>query len=313
MFSNTIDARSLLRDDLGPGYAPEYVRARLHGRHASLTRAAAAGFSASRDLTDEQIWSAFLTELAWLFRQMNPRLRAEHAPLFALFEMKTIVLCLRHASLGRAAPPSRLLEGSLLSLPIQKILREPRPAGVIVASLADALGGLSRPFLDLDTRYFESGLRGCEDALMRLFLEAVATTRLTAPVRMFLTRFTDLRNIMALYKHVRWQMKGPLVLINGGALAVPALKNIVITQDQGALDALVATITGHVEADSELSLETGLLAALTHALAQASRRNGGDWIVAHYVWSRYVHARNLAVRQHATGLDRAALARELIA
>ena len=310
MFSTTIDARSLLRDDLNAGYATEYVRARLHGRRASLTRAA--GLSASRDLTDEQIWSAFLIELDWLFRQMNPRMRAGHAPLFALFEMKTIVLVLRHASLGRAAP-DRLLHHSLLSLPIQRILREPRPAGVMVASLADALGGLSRPFLDLDTRYFESGLRGCEDALMRLFLEAVAAARLTAPVRMFLTRFTDLRNVMALYKHVRWQMKGPLVLINGGSLAVPALKNIVITQDHGALDALVATITGHLEADSELSLETSLLAALTHALARASRRNGGDWIVAHYVWSRYVYARNLAVGQHAAGLDRAALAKELIA
>jgi hypothetical protein len=312
MFSNTIDARSLLRDDLDAGYAPEFVRARLHGRDASLTRAAAAGLSASRDLTDEQIWSAFLAELDWLFRQMDARMRAGHAPLFALFEMKTIVLCLRHAALGRAAP-GRLLDHSLLSLPIQRILREPRPAGVMVASLADVLGGLSRPFLDLDTRYFESGLRGCEDALMRLFLEAVAPTRLTAPVRMFLTHFTDLRNVMALYKHVRWQIKGPLVLINGGSLVVPALKDVVITQDHAALDALVASITGRAEADSELSLETSLLAALTHRLAQASRRKGDDWIVAHYVWSRYVHARNLAVRQHASGLDRTVLARELIA
>jgi hypothetical protein len=310
MSTSTSIVRGLLRNDAGPGHPPEYLLARLHARRASL----AAPPPTAGPPSDDDIWNAFLGELGWLFRQMHPRTRVDYSPLFLLFEMKTIVLCLRNAALERVEPRQRLLERSLLSDGIRDVLGAPRPVGAMVAGLGDALAGLSASFADLDARYFEAGLRGCEDALMRLFLESLRKARLAPPLRQFVSLFIDLRNVMALYKHQRWDLKGPVALIAGGSIAVPALKAIVIKDDRDALDALVLKLTGRpVTADNELSLETALLASLGSQLSASRRARGDAWLVTEYVWSRYVHARNLAVRHHATGIDRATLERELIA
>src|SRR5688572_11904299 len=189
MFSPSISVRSLLRDDAGAGYPPGYVLARLHGRRPAWAGVQQTGTASGADGSDDQIWARFLDELNWLFRQMDARLREANAPLFGLFEMKTIVLCLRNASLDRVEAQQRLLERSLLSAPLRGILGQRRHVGAIVAALGGALGGLSRAFADLDSRYFEAGLKGCEDALMRIYLEAVADTRVAPPARHFLTRF----------------------------------------------------------------------------------------------------------------------------
>ena len=312
MSSTPISVRTLLRDDAGNGYPPGYVLARLHGRRAALVmpHAGAAAGSGS----DEEIWRGFLDELGWLFRQMDPRLRHANAPLFGLFEMKTIVLCLRNAALDRVQSQRRLLERSLLSAPLRDILGQRRHVGAIVAALGEALGGLSRAFLDLDSRYFEAGLKGCEDALMRIYLESLEAARLPAPARHFLTRFTDVRNLMALYKHLRWELEGPVVLIGGGTIDVTAFRQAVINSDRAALDALIVRTAGtSINAETETAVETRLLTALSGDLRRARREHGGEWLVPEYMWSAYVHARNLAVRHHAAGLEPAVVAREMIA
>jgi hypothetical protein len=312
MSSTSISVRSLLRDDAGSGYPPGYVLARLHGRRAAFAVPHAAAAAAAG--SDEEIWRAFLGELGWLYRQMDARMRDANAPLFALFEMKTIVLCLRNAALDRVQSQRRLLDDSLLSPALRGILGQRRHVGAIVAALGGALGTLSRAFLDLDSRYFESGLKGCEDALMRMYLESLTQTRLPKPTRHFLTRFTDVRNLMALYKHLRWDMEGPVVLVHGGTIDVAAFRDAVIANDRGALEALVVRAAGvQLSAETETGIETTLLTALTGDLKRARREHGGHWLVPEYLWSAYVHARNLAVLHHAAGLEPAAVARELIA
>ena len=309
MFSKALTVRSLLRDDVGAGYPPAYVLARVRGRRSVL----AADQGRTIDSTvDEQIWNAFLGELTWLFRQMDRRLRDAHAPIFALFEMKTIVLCLRNASLGRAAAQRQLVARSLLAPRLRQILAEPEPVGAIVAALGDEMGTLSRAFFDLDTRYFEAGLKGCEDALMRMYLESLASARVRPPVRLFLSRFTDLRNLMALYKHLHWRLTGPVVLIRGGSIDVSAFKQAVIHDDHAALAALAQRATGvPTTAADEIGLETRLLAALSDALRRARRERGGEWAIADYMWSIYVSARNRAVRHHGAGLEPAVVEREI--
>ena len=314
MSSTSISVRSLLREDAGAGYPPGYVLARLRGRRVAITGVPQAPIAAGVGDNDERIWRGFLDELQWLYRQMDARLREASAPLFGLFEMKTIVLCLRNASLDRVEAQRRLLERSLLSAPLRDILGQRRHVGAIVAALGGALGGLSRAFEELDSRYFEAGLKGCEDALMRIYLESLTATRLPPPTRHFLTRFTDLRNVMALYKHLRWELKGPVVLIHGGTIDVSVFREVVMNDDRAALDALIVRATGaRISAASEIGVETRLLTALGGELKRARRERGGEWLVPEYLWSAYVHARNLAVLHHTPGLEPSAVARELIA
>ena len=309
MSSSSINVRGLLRNDAGAGYPRDYVIARLHGRRVRIAPARAVAIAG-----DEEIWTRFLRELSWLFHQMNEPMRVGHAPLFTMFEIKTIVLCLRHAAPESVEPRRRLLAHSLLSAPLRDILLAPRHVGAVVTGLGQSLGSLSASFADLDARYFEAGLRGCEDAMMRLFLESMGPTRLVVPLRWFFDRFIDLRNLMALYKHLRWELKGPVMLIGGGSIPAATLKDIIFREDRDALDALVTTVTGRaVSAAHELSLETMLLSSLSAGLSRARREHGGEWLVTDYMWSCYVHARNLAVRSHAADLDATVLERELIA
>lgn len=313
MSSRSISVRTLLRDDAGPGYPPGYLLARLRGRRAALTGVPRTGAASGANGSDDAIWARFLDELNWLFRQMDARRREASAPLFGLFEMKTIVLCLRNAALDRVESQRRLLERSLLSVALRDILGQQRHVGALVLALGAALGGLSRAFLDLDSRYFEAGLKGCEDALMRIYLESIAEARLAPPTRHFLTRFTDLRNLMTLYKHQRWELKGPVVLIRGGTIDVSVFRDAVIRDDRAALDALVVRATGvRITSASEIGIETRLLSALGGALKRARRERGGEWLVPEYMWTAYRHARNLAVLHHSAGLDPSTVAREMI-
>ena len=75
-----------------------------------------------------------LRELAWLHTQMNRELRETFAPLFALFEIKTIVLCLRNRAIGRTGEITRLLARSLLADEVKAILlRGPEVRSTITA------------------------------------------------------------------------------------------------------------------------------------------------------------------------------------
>lgn len=305
----------MLRNDLGSGYPREFVLARLRGRRAALNEYGPARAPQDHGGTDEHIWGGFLDELAWLFRQMDRRLREGTAPVFVLFEIKTIVLCLRNAELDRTEVQRHLLERSLLSAALRDILAQRRNVGATVAALGTALGGVSPAFLDLDARYFEAGLKGCEDALMRVYLDAVADVKLAAPARHFLRRFTDLRNLMALYKHLRWDLKGPVVLIRGGTIETPVFREVMVREDRAVLDALIARTTGLQldDAAGELAVESRLMAAFGNELRRLRRLRDATWMVPDYMWSAYARARNQAVLHHAAGLEPAVIAREMIA
>ncbi len=115
----------LLRDIPGDGYPTDYVVARVRARRTALTHdwRAAGARRASLAASDEAIWDGLLQEFEWLYLQMDRPMRARLAPVFALFELKTIVLCLRNASAGRPDEIERLLGHSLLADRVRDALR----------------------------------------------------------------------------------------------------------------------------------------------------------------------------------------------
>lgn len=247
---------------------------------------------------------------------MNHGLRECFAPVFGLFELKTIVLGVRNKAAQRTVEIERLLECSLLSDRLRQALREPPDVRSTVAAVSDALADHAPDLRDAVEAYAEQGLRGFEDCLVRGYLAHVAVTRMHPAIRAFFTSFTDLRNLMILYKHLRWEIVEEDVFIPGGTVETARFVQVAARKEYAGLEALAIEVTGPGRAPvvaTEGAFESVLLGRMTRQLRKAGRDDEGVALVLDYVWRSYVQARNLAVLYHAGELGREALERELIA
>ncbi|HSP16560.1 MAG TPA: V-type ATPase subunit [Thermoanaerobaculia bacterium] len=305
-----------MRENAADGFPTDYLIARIRGRQTALIsdweRLIALG--GTQEESDEQIWGAFLQELEWLQVQMNRRLRDMFASLFVLFEIKTIVLCLRNKAAARTPEIDEMLARSLLANHIKAILRQPADVRSAVAMLADAMAVTSPAFRELDSAYAEGNLQGFENALMRIYLQEISTRRLQPVMKMFFILFTDLRNLVLLYKDLRWGVATSCPFISGGSIDAARLQEIARRRDTAALDDLVSNVTGvdTISAANESALETILLRSMTRKLLVMRHTDDGAALIVVYMWRIYVQARNLAVLHHGVDLDAETLERELV-
>jgi hypothetical protein len=140
--------------------------------------------------------------------------------------------------------------------------------------------------------------------------------RLHPPVREFFASFIDLRNLMTLYKQVRWEIVDVEAFQSGGTIDVPRLQRISAARDMAGLDLLVREVAGRAApplATAEGSLETILLGSLSRRIRSMSREDDPVGTVLDYAWRVYVHARNQSLLLHAAHLDYAGLEKELVA
>lgn len=308
----------LLREIGADGYPTDYLAARVRSRRAALI-ADERGARASRPVvavSDEAIWGAMLTEFDWLRRQMNPRLRCDFAPVFMLFGIKTLVLCLRSKAAERHQEIERLLRHDLLADELREALRRAPDAAAAAKAIAAAFGAVLEDAHGLEAAYADGGLKAFETRLTRDYLQYVAAVRLHPAVHRFFTAFIDLRNLMTLYKHLRWGFQDPAAFVPGGTVDAARLREASASGDSGYLDACVGRMTGDAAPAAvvgEAALESRLLGGLTRALRRAGREGDEVELILDYVWSLYVQARNRALRLHAGASDAATLERELIA
>jgi ATP synthase (C/AC39) subunit len=308
----------LLRDIAADGYPADYLVARVRGRRAALlAQGRRAGSSRlPTEASDAAIWDALLVEFDWLRRQMNRRLRRDFAPVFTLFVIKTLVLCLRNKAAERHAAVERLLRHDLFAEDLRDALVRAPDVLAAVAVLVEAFGALLGDARGLGAAHADGGLKGLETRLTRDYLQHVAAAPLRPAVHDFFAAFIDLRNVMTLYKHLRWGFHDAAAFVPGGTLQTPCLVDASASGDAACLDAFVREIAGGaapVMAASEVALESRLLSCLTQRLRKAGREGDDVALILDYLWGVYVEARNRALRLHARGVDDAALERELIA
>ncbi len=265
--------------------------------------------------SDERIWETLLQELQWLHRQMSSRLRATFAPVFVLFELKTIILCLRNKAIQKSVNIEILLSRSLLAERLQQLLRRETDVRSTVATLADALSSTAEGFAALESAYAQDGLKGLENNLTRIYLQYIRKQRLHAVIKKFFLSFIDLRNIMLLYKQLRWEVENGTPFISGGTIEPSRLQELLARKDLAELDTLVTSVTGLKTltiASTEGAVETALLASLTQKLRKLGRENEKVGLILDYIWRIYIQARNLAVLYHGKELDADTLERELV-
>jgi vacuolar-type H+-ATPase subunit C/Vma6 len=265
--------------------------------------------------SEDAVWRTLLLELNWLHRQMNPRLRQTFTPIFLLFELKTVVLCLRTRTFDKTASVHELLETSLLADAVKEALGQASDLQSTIAALEETFSIGADDLRGLRKAYDEAGLRGFEDALVRIFLEHVANRKLHPVIREFTESFIDLRNIVVLYKHLRWELKGEAPFIRNGAIDTSRFDEILERNDRSGYDDLVRGVTGVgalSNAASDAALESALLRAMTTKLRSVGRESEDVGLILDYVWRVYIQARNLAVLYHGEGIGPDALETELI-
>lgn len=291
----------LLRTDRA-GYPTDYVIARVRGRQGRPLSGT----------SDEEIWRALTSELAWLHGQVDPSLAARLSPLFALFELKTIVLAVRNRAIDRAPAVRAVLERSLLNEQLQAALRDASSLAAAIDGVVAALTRVAAPFGELTGAYAGDQLRGFEDALIRIYLEQAAAARLHPAVRRFVAAFIDARNVLLLHKQLRWNLVNGVRFIAGGTIAPGLFSAALRRGDPAAVAALVRQITGRRARVSQSALETTLLDGISRTIRPLRRHSEPAAVILCYVWQLYVRARNLSLIHHARDVEPDALTREVM-
>lgn len=303
------------------GYPADYLRGRISGRKGGLitdwerllaTADPLQGL-ALEEHSDEGIWRRLLSEYAWIWRQMEPKLRLIFAPYFTLVEFQTLVKVLRLKQAGESERAAQLLEHSQLGPAIKAQLLSEREPETVIAGLVPLFAAIDRRFYLLEESFREKGLSGFELRLAGLCLEYRAGQKMHPVMDTFFRMSIDHLNLLAIAKHQRWGVAESPAMIRGGRLSPSRLEDAAKGGDGGALAELVQQAIGQEMAKEGMErLEPLLLAALTKEVHRMGRCDDEVGPILDYLWRRLMETRNLGLLFHGSRIERDILRQELV-
>ena len=120
-----------------------------------------------------------MAEYQWVHSQMNQQLRDIFFSFFLYAELRTIFICLRHLLDKKAGAIDDLLDRSLLSDEVKKVLLFSTDLPAAVRGIERLFSSLSGRFLGLGTTLESSGLRAVEQRLIGTY--SVCNDRIRSP------------------------------------------------------------------------------------------------------------------------------------
>lgn len=260
------------------GYPTDYLLSRVRSRRV-LYKNFIAGES------PVEIWRHLLKEYRWIYIQMNGALRNIFRRFFIYSELRTIFMCLRYKK-GEYEKIEELLRFSLLSDDIKELLMGD-------SDIMTAIGGVEGAFLSISDRFgglkdifMKDGFRGFEQELTDVYFENTIDSKLHHTIKDFFTYVIDSRNIIAVYKHIRWQMHDYPSFINGGSIKEARLRRIFERQDISGITTLVQKLTGIITDAG--NIENSLLKRTTRFLRETARDPLCIGIILEHLWRCYV-------------------------
>ncbi len=293
----------------GRSQPADYIYARVAGRRGRLVPGWSPPPTPPSGVADFR--EVCRAELAWLWGAMDAGLRRTFAPVFGWFELHTWLLCLRWHGAGEVDTVRVLLDGSQLARPIREVLESASGAQGAVAASAQLLAELDPVFSGLQQRYADQGPGAFEQAAVEGYLQAIRRESLHPVVRRFFAELIDIRNLVALAKHLRWGVRIPPSLLAGGTLDLSRLAAIWRKGESAAVLALAGELAGETIAGPEL--ESTLLAGLGRRLRRRGREPLQPGAILDYLWRCRQQARNLELLRRTAQLPDAVLAQEVIA
>ena len=224
------------------------------------------------------------------------------------------MICLRHLVDKKAVAIDDLLDRSLLSDEIKKVLLFSTDLPSAVSGIERLFSSLSARFLGLRRTLESSGLRAVEQRLIgNLFVGNDWDSDLHRILKTYFSRLIDARNILGLYKFLRLGLKVQPVFIAGGAIPEMRVKDIIKKDDLPGVSLLVRECTGiAVERPDSTSIERALYRGMTRWLRKEGREPFGIAPILDYLWRCSIEAMNLSVLHHTKDLEREAVAAELV-
>ena len=316
----------LLQDIEDRGYPTDYLLARIRGRRVFfmsdwndvlsrhdineyLTSTHYGKFTTVRSAED--IRKRFLIELRWVYYQMNSKLRKVFQPYFIYSELDSLRVCLRYKSgKGTNKEIEQFLEVSLLSDKIKDILRIeadiPTVLYTLEKELPDMLAGLQYVFLT-------EGLKSAEQRITAALLEHIACSEVHPVISRFFNSIIDSKNVVTLYKHLRWETKSGPVYIGGGTINKSMLNKILHSYKTDELSHLVYKYTGfYIEEPDAANVEHAFLKSLTGQIKKWERECPDIGLILHYLWRCYIEAKNLSIISYGEKIDKNIIKEELV-
>lgn len=278
------------------GASSDYLYARIRCRRSELATVGLPQDSAS-DWPQQKL----LAEYRWLYRQAGPQLRKKLLPIFEYFELRLLVVALRCLAVGARSALRSQLQQSLFQTKVIEIIESSE-------QVADALERLQLDFAaqylfcgGLMETYLRQGPGGLEQVIVGGYLRQAVQDCRSEPVKRFLRYLLDMRNLLALQKHLYWQVPVDPPLLPSGSIDMTVLEKIWNDRDVAGLRVLMQQVSGQQELPGEIGCEGYLLQGLTSRLQREGRDPLQLGVVIDYLWRCWLATREQGLRLHRDG------------
>lgn len=310
------------------GYPTDYLLSRIRGRRANMI-ADWRPFLVTPDPIEylsttyykdlitspgaEAVWSRLLKEHKWVYLQMNSSLQDIFRPYFQYSEIRTILFALRYKEGREDRKIDDLLGFSLLSEEFKDILRDSEDVTSAILGVESIFSSVSDRFEGIKEISLKEGLKEVEQRLTGIYLEYMIDSGIHPVIREYFAHIIDLRNIIALYKHLWWEIKTSPHFINGGSIDPGRLGEIIKGKDIFRINSIIRKLTGlMIESPDATNVENSLLKWVRKYLVRTGRGPSGIGLILDYLWRCYIEARNLGVILNGRDIDREIISGELI-
>ena len=320
---------NVLEREADRGYPTEYLLSRIRGRRGYLIKdwnallASAAPLESLQgahyrglvtEYSKEGVWKGMLKECKWVYLQMNRGLRNVFSPFFLYSEIKTIILCLRHKrEKGHNTEVEDILTFSLLAGDLKEVLRRDADLPLILEEFERQFLSLPDKSEGLNDIYLKKGLKGVEEHMTDSIIDQIRTSSLHAVIHTFFAALIDMRNVITLYKYLRWTVVRGTVFVPGGSIHPSRLEGAAHRGDLSEVSRLIHDLTGKIVQEAGLSaVENILLTGLTKQVRALAKESPDIGLILDYLWRVYMEAKNLTILLHCADMERVSLRNEII-